>query len=332
MMMMDRRGDLMMAFAKGAQKLGSSLQLLEAICAECPELKKQPCLPASAGYMGHVILFPDVVAKAPRGEAAFGAYDREHRIMRMLNDAGVDKVPQLLHVGEKTHFFTQERKAGVMLEPALFSGFSEADMRSLAREIAGFIRDVAAAGKPQKLAAIDFYMSQPKAAELAKALAKPHLRALLGQDFDYVRGCAEAYGAAEKRPPMFMHSDLAPTNILVNPGTPPKLAAVIDYGLCEYAPPERAFGAIYKGFGANFADMIAESWGEISGQKVSRQDVYLCMLTHSLHILSRYPDGDPKETGAAHWLDLTRFWADKLRTSGYAPQGRNDPGEPAAGL
>ncbi len=137
------------AFTKAAEKPeGSGNRFLEAILEERPDLKDKTAYFPEQGSFGYTVFIGDEVFKGPRHSMYIdniGQYVREfeHEADALQELEGKDlPVPRVTCRGKNTVFYGMTRLPGVTFD-SVQPQMSEAELKSLANEIADFMMDMA---------------------------------------------------------------------------------------------------------------------------------------------------------------------------------------------
>lgn len=284
---MTSRSFLAPAFARCASAPGgvTSNALIDAIFSERPDLAGQPHVVSAQGDCAHVILFEKEVFKGPRYDDQLRQFAQEHETMNRMAAAGLP-VAIVTSVGEKAHFFGQQRMKGVTLSDPLLASLGPSDREGLAQQIAAIMVTMGKALDSEDAIRLSKHQIMPTSNHLARALAHPAVREALGADIDDVGAALQSYAEESKsRKRVFMHSDLHGGNILVDQGGT-RVSAVLDFGRCSYARPDLAFDCLYENYDFDFADAIAREYRAQSGQEVTYRDSALCRLAYDVMYLA----------------------------------------------
>ncbi len=126
-------------FRAGAKQDGvTSLEFLDAILEERPDLKGLPAYFPKQGYNGYTAFIGDEVFKGPRLESQSNDFEVEYQLLQYLNRSGVDSIPEVTCVGDKAFFYGMKRMEGVILPNDFTTLFSPGELQALAHDIIAF--------------------------------------------------------------------------------------------------------------------------------------------------------------------------------------------------
>lgn len=129
----------------------SGIDFLEAILRERPDLRGQKVSSPGQGGCGHIVSIGNEIFKGPqriRDQAGIDKFDRECRLLRQLEGKGLP-VPRVTCVGREFLFFGMTPMPGVVPGENFCDRLTPDQQRALAKDVVGFIVDMALALPPQ---------------------------------------------------------------------------------------------------------------------------------------------------------------------------------------
>ena len=122
----------------------SGVDFVEAILRERPDLRGQPVSFPTFGAVAHTVFIGNEVFKGPKEDWGIPGFDREYKVLQKLDGKGLP-VPKVTCVGKEFIFFGMTRMPGVPLGKDFCDRLTGEEQRALARDIAGFMIDMALA-------------------------------------------------------------------------------------------------------------------------------------------------------------------------------------------
>src|SRR5690348_10798918 len=134
------------AFTRAASKPegSSSIDFLEAILRERPDLQDKMAYFPEQGIWGHVVFIGNEVFKGPIAAKWIRAFDWECQVLQQSAGKGLP-VPEVTYVGKEAVFFGMRRMPGVVLGEDFCDRLTQDEQRILAKDIVSFIMDMAQA-------------------------------------------------------------------------------------------------------------------------------------------------------------------------------------------
>ncbi len=221
----------------GERDISASL-VAELISAQFPEWADRPVRPVEVGGWDHRTfrLGDDLVVRLPRRAACAAQIDKERRWLPLLAPSVPLPIPEPVGDGRPSDLYPYPWSVRRWLPGEPMLGAAVVDLVEVATDLAGFLvslRGVDTSGGPQP-GAHNFLRGGSLSAydtETRDALA------VLGPDIDRRRTERVWDAALETRwdaPAVWVHGDVAPSNLLVGNG---RISAVIDFGGCAVGDP-----------------------------------------------------------------------------------------------
>jgi len=196
------------------------------------------------GHSSHVARIVGLFYKgAKKGRTTDADTDRERRIVQHMQ-CRVPYIPVVVDVGEESVFFAVTTVPGVPFEGVVFDKdrhalLEPAEMKNIAKELAGFVASMARAFTDEE--ATQVFGLKPERPDLDKvrqAINDPAVKAALGARLPACERLVQEYiDAFSQKEPIVIHADLHMRNCFIDPETK-MLSGVIDFGTVKYCVPE----------------------------------------------------------------------------------------------
>ncbi|GAA2211253.1 hypothetical protein GCM10009850_067120 [Nonomuraea monospora] len=268
--------------------------------------------PLPAGVANHVFLLgDDLVLRVPRAERFLPDLVKEAAVIPAALRAGV-RTPELVAFDDTRSLVDVPYMVLTRLPGTdLAHGTPPAGvLRQVGRELAKLHRLSPATAPPLPAVPVEDTTTDPQALtehlRTAGWIDAATARWLTGW-FDRLR----AHLPADPPPPVLVHGDVSPQNILVSPGTA-TLSGIVDWGDAQWADPAVDFAKIPL----DGVPAVLDGYRRESGETATPSWEARILWFHLIWALGRLPDPVPRP-GERHWsappagrlLGLLRFFA-----------------------